>query len=79
MVLPCSRISATTLRPSIFGSMRSMMAHIVRPRQCQRQAGVAVGRIVDDMPRFLETVDKIALRLEIVFDDENAHACLHFR
>ena len=42
----------------------------------ERQAGVAVGGIVHNMPRFLEAVDQIALRLEIVFHDEDAHARL---
>ncbi len=46
---------------------------VVRPRQGERQAGFAVGGIVDDMPGLFEAVDQVALGFQVIFHDKNAH------
>ena len=48
--------------------------HVVGSRQRQRETDLAVGGVVDDVTRFLETVHQIALRLEIILNDENPHS-----
>src|ERR1700678_848294 len=48
--------------------------HVIGSRQRKRETDLAVGRVVDDVTRFLETVHQIALRLEVVFNDKNAHS-----
>src|SRR4029077_9720046 len=47
---------------------------VVRTRQRQSQAGFAVGRVIDDVAGFLQSVDQITLGLEIIFYNKNAHA-----
>ena len=59
-----------------FGQHAIDHGDIVRSRQRQCQARFAVAGFVDDVSGFLEPVHKIALRLDIVFYDQNAHVCL---
>ena len=49
---------------------------IIGTRQSQRQADITVAGVIDHMPRFFQAVDQIALRLQIVLYDKNAHGFL---
>ena len=62
------------LQPIELGQHAIDDGHVIGSRQRQRETDLAVGGVVDDMARFLETVHQIALRLEIVFNDKNAHS-----
>ncbi len=47
--------------------------HVIGPREREGQSGFAVARFVHDVAGFFQSLAKIALGLEIVFDDKNAH------